>query len=103
MPDKGVVYALGAQEAYVRILIMEIVSCLNDATELIVELASEKGVETFLLSPGVPRGGGDGRSSEGQASSSLKAISASSVDSSRQLAFNKAWRHARREMRGHVQ
>jgi len=87
----------GAREVYVRILIMELVSCLNDAVELVVELASEERVETFLLNPGVhPKGGGDAFN-EVPASSSLSATLASSVDSSRQLAFNTAWAQATRE------
>ena len=92
----------GPREVYVRILIMELVSCLNDAVELVVELASEERVETFVLSPGVrrPKGGGDA-SDEVPASGSLKATLGPSVESSRQLAFNAAWAEARRDQREH--
>ena len=84
---------------------MELVSCLNDAVELLVELASEEGVETFLLNPGARRESGvlsENDFGEDQGSISSLVMSPSSCESSRQLAFNKAWREARREMRGYV-
>jgi len=101
MSDQGVADE-GLREAYIRVTIMEIVSSLNDVVELVVELASEAGVETFLQTPKPHRrGGGDAFSAAAVPSNSFR-ISSSSGDSSRQLAFNKAWREARRDMRGYV-
>jgi hypothetical protein len=101
MSDQGVADE-GRREAYIRITIMELISCLNDVVELTVELASESGVETFLQTLNPHRKGGAADSSEGAALSSSLAMSNLSGDSSRQLAFNKAWREARRDMRGYV-
>ena len=97
MLDQRVGDAPGEREVYVRILMMELVSCLNDAVELAVELSSEQGVETFLITPEVrPKRGGDAFNAD-QASGSLKAILSSSDESWRQLAFNAAWAQAKRE------
>jgi len=91
------VNAPGEREVYIRVSMMELLSCLNDVVELAVELSSELGVETFLNTPSpCPKGGGDAFN-EAQALSSLSATLHSSGDSSRQLAFNKAWRQAQRE------
>jgi len=102
MLDQGV-RAPGERTVAIRVTMMEFISCLNDVVELAVELASECGVETFLNTPSPCPKGGDvapADFNEAQELSSSLAMSVSSGDSSRQLAFNRAWRQATREKRG---
>ena len=93
MLDQGVEPCVGAREVAIRVNLMELVSAINDVVELVVELGAELGVETFVLTPSPCLQRGSEKEAVRTSSSLMSSLSDAS---SRQLAFNKEWRRAKR-------